>query len=237
MNVILKYYNTGMIAKDKHQSQNGGRARRHQMGTPAALPIFKLLLMGDSGTGKSSLLLRFTDDKFLGEDVQSATIGVDFKVKFIEMEGKRVKLTIWDTAGQERFRTLTSSYYRGAQGVILVYDVANRESFESLRNTWIQELQAYANMDKLILMVVGNKIDKERAVSTEEGQQLAKELSALFMEASAKTRAGVLPAFEELVHKIMHTPRVKKEVVTEVPATSVRIDATSEPGEEGPCLC
>jgi Ras-related protein Rab-18 len=207
------------------------------MGTPAALPTFKLLLMGDSGTGKSSLLLRFTDDKFLGEDVQSATIGVDFKVKFIEMEGKRVKLTIWDTAGQERFRTLTSSYYRGAQGVILVYDVANRESFESLRNTWIQELLAYANMDKLILMVVGNKIDKERTVSTEEGQQLAKELSALFMEASAKTRAGVLPAFEELVHKIMHTPRVKKEVVTEVPATCVRIDASSEAGEEGPCLC
>lgn len=209
------------------------------MGTPAALPTYKLLLMGDSGTGKSSLLLRFTDDRFLGEDVQSATIGVDFKVKFVEMEGRRVKLTIWDTAGQERFRTLTSSYYRGAQGVILVYDVASRESFESLRRTWIQELQAYANMDKLILMVVGNKIDKEeqRAVSLEEGQQLAKELSALFMEASAKTRAGVLPAFEELVHKIMHTPRVKKEAVTEVPATAVRIDASPQEGEEGPCLC
>lgn len=168
----------------------------------------------------------------------ACTVGVDFKVKFIEMDGKKVKLTIWDTAGQERFRTLTSSYYRGAQGVILVYDVANRETFESLKKTWIKELQTYANMEKLILMVVGNKVDKVREVGTEEGQQLAEELQALFMEASAKTRVGVIAAFEELVFKIMHTPKVKKESVIECPATSVKIDASPH-GEEdsGACLC
>lgn len=165
-------------------------------------------------------------------------VGVDFKVKFIEMEGQRVKLTMWDTAGQERFRTLTSSYYRGAQGVILVYDVSNRESFENLSKTWLKELQTYANMDKLILMVVGNKIDKEREVSVEEGRALAQDLSALFMEASAKTRVGVMAAFEELVHKIMHTPRVKKETVVETPATSVRIDAAQdEISEPSTCSC
>jgi len=142
--------------------------------------------------------------------------------------------------GQERFRTLTSSYYRGAQGVILVYDVSNRESFENLRRTWLHELQTYANLDKLILMLVGNKIDREsqRVVAPEEGQQLARELSALFMEASAKTRAGVQPAFEELVHKIMHTPRVKRETVVETPATSVRIDAPiDEEGQGDSCMC
>lgn len=154
------------------------------------------------------------------------------------MEGKKAKLTIWDTAGQERFRTLTSSYYRGAQGVILVYDISNRESFENLRNTWIKELAAYASLDRLILMVVGNKIDKDelRQISTEEGSKLAQELSALFMEASAKSRVGVQAAFEELVHKIMHTPRVKREAVIETPATSVRIDAPTEEGGET-CMC
>ena len=105
---------------------------------------------------------------------------------------KNIKLTIWDTAGQERFRSLTSSYYRGAQGVILVYDVSSRESFNNLKATWLKELAVYADLEDLVLMIVGNKVDLEekgeRKVSTEEGLQLAKELSALFMESSAKTR-------------------------------------------------
>lgn len=119
---------------------------------------------------------------------------------------KNVKLTIWDTAGQERFRSLTSSYYRGAQGVILVYDVTSRESFDNLKATWLKELEVYTDLDDLVLMIVGNKIDLERAVSTDEGLQMAQELSALFMESSAKTKMGIKAIFEELVRKILNSP-------------------------------
>jgi len=103
--------------------------------------IFKILLIGDAGVGKSSILLRFTDDAF--EEHLASTIGVDFKVKTLHMRGKTLKLTIWDTAGQERFRTLTSSYYRGCHGIILVFDVNDRPSFEHLR-TWLDEFELCA---------------------------------------------------------------------------------------------
>ncbi|XP_069007422.1 ras-related protein Rab-18a isoform X1 [Embiotoca jacksoni] len=121
------------------------------------LTTLKLLIIGESGVGKSSLLLRFTDDTFDPE--QSATIGVDFKVKTISVDGNKAKLAIWDTAGQERFRTLTPSYYRGAQGVILVYDVTRRETFTKLDN-WLNELETYCTRNDLVKMLVGNKIDK-----------------------------------------------------------------------------
>ena len=122
-----------------------------------------------------------------------------------EGDKKKIKLTIWDTAGQEKFRSLTSSYYRGAQGVVLVYDVTRPETFKDLKEIWLKELEVYADLDDLILMVVGNKIDleEERQVSREEGGQLAKELSALFMESSAKTKVGIKAIFEELVRKIV----------------------------------
>ena len=127
--------------------------------SPSYDHLFKLLLIGDAGVGKSSMLLRFTDDTF-SEQLQS-TIGVDFKVKMITVNGKKVKMTIWDTAGQERFRTLTSSYYRGAQGIVLVYDVNRRDTFENL-NHWLKEVEAYspaAGRD-VVKLLVGNKIDK-----------------------------------------------------------------------------
>ncbi|KAJ3078246.1 Ras- protein Rab-18-B, partial [Quaeritorhiza haematococci] len=165
---------------------------------------FKLLLIGDSGTGKSSLLLRFTDDMWLQPDEVSATIGVDFKVKIVEVDGQKYKLTIWDTAGQERFRTLTSSYYRGAQGVILVYDVSNRATFEHLR-LWFTELDTYSTSPSTIKIVVGNKCDKDvtgvREVSRKEGEAFARSAGTLFVETSAKTKAGVRDAFVEVVRK------------------------------------
>ncbi|KAF5902867.1 ras-related protein Rab-18 [Clarias magur] len=144
------------------------------------LTTLKILIIGESGVGKSSLLLRFTDDTFDPE--------------------------LADTAGQERFRTLTPSYYRGAQGVILVYDVTKRDSFTKLEN-WLSELETYCTRNDLVKMLVGNKIDKDsREVDRNEGLKFARKHSMLFIEASAKTRDGVQCAFEELVEKILQTP-------------------------------
>ncbi|KAF6372363.1 RAB18, member RAS oncogene family [Rhinolophus ferrumequinum] len=178
------------------------------------LTTLKILIIGESGVGKSSLLLRFTDDTFDPE--LAATIdsyqnfhffqGVDFKVKTISVDGNKAKLAIWDTAGQERFRTLTPSYYRGAQGVILVYDVTRRDTFVKLDN-WLNELETYCTRNDIVNMLVGNKIDKEnREVDRKEGLKFARKHSMLFIEASAKTCDGVQCAFEELVEKIIQTP-------------------------------
>lgn len=184
----------------------------HRMATTTAATAaaadeqFKVVLVGDSGVGKSSLLLRFTDDHF---EELPATVGVDFRVKSLRVAGdrRRVKLTCWDTAGQERFRTLTGSYYRGAHGIILVYAVNSRESFENLQRVWLREVQQYLPREAAVKMVVGNKADvDERCVTREEGRAFAKAQATLFVEASAKTSDGVRQCFEELVEQILHTP-------------------------------
>ncbi|GFY93300.1 RAB GTPase homolog C2A [Actinidia rufa] len=128
---------------------------------------------------------------------------VDFKIKHLTVGGKRLKLTIWDTAGQEKFRTLTSSYYRGAQGVILVYDVTRRETFTNLSDVWAKEVDLYSTSQDCVKMLVGNKVDREseRIVSREEGIALATEHGCLFLECSAKTRENVEQCFEELALK------------------------------------
>merc|ERR1719342_1524940 len=169
------------------------------------LTTLKLVIIGDSGVGKSSFVLRFTDDAFDPEE--AATIGVDFKVKVINIHSTKVKLAIWDTAGQERFRTLTPSYYRGGQGAILVYDVTSRESFQKIED-WLTELETYSTNHDIKKILVGNKCDKEgeRMVSREEGQKCARKYQMMFIEASAKTKEGVHVAFEELVEKIIQTP-------------------------------
>ncbi|GAA6064268.1 hypothetical protein JCM10212_001652 [Sporobolomyces blumeae] len=177
----------------------------------------KLLVIGASSVGKSSLLLRFTDETFLSPEETSATIGVDFKVKVVERKNRRWKLSIWDTAGQERFRTLTSSYYRGAQGVILVYDITARDTFESLAS-WIAELDTFAGTGpasrQVVRMIVGNKVDKEhaRVVSTQEGEEFARSRNPpwMFMECSAKKGgddvSGDAGIFGKVVDKIVDTP-------------------------------
>ncbi|GCC28476.1 ras-related protein Rab-18-like [Chiloscyllium punctatum] len=168
------------------------------------LATLKILIIGESGVGKSSLLLRFTDDTFDSEI--GSTIGVDFKVKTMKFNDNSIKLAIWDTAGQERFRTLTPSYYRGAQGVILVYDVTRRETFGKLDN-WLNELETFSTKHGIVKMLVGNKIDKQnREVDRNEGLRFARKHSMLFIEASAKTCDGVNCAFEEVVEKILQTP-------------------------------
>jgi Ras-related protein Rab-18 len=172
--------------------------------------VFKILLIGNAGVGKSSILLRFTDDYF-NEALQS-TIGVDFKVKAMEVADpngrpKKVKVTVWDTAGQERFRTLTSSYYRGAQGIILVYDVARKETFDSL-DIWLQEVEQFSmgGGKDVIKLLVGNKVDQQRVVQREQAEEWARSQGMLFMEASAKTSAGITQVFNEVVTKILETP-------------------------------
>lgn len=168
--------------------------------------LFKVLLVGDSAVGKSCLLMRFTADRF--DEVTTSTIGVDFRVKYLTLGGRRVKLTVWDTAGQERFRTLTSSYYRGAQGIIFVYDVTRRDTFEDLERIWMKEVDIYSNIEDAVKMVVANKVDLQstRAVSTEEGHAFARDNGCLYVETSAKVNIAVGQAFEELVQKILETP-------------------------------
>ncbi|XP_046396741.1 ras-related protein Rab-18-B-like [Ischnura elegans] len=168
------------------------------------LTTLKILIIGDCGVGKSSLLLRFSEDKF---DInQEVTMGLDFKHKLITIDDNVVRLAIWDTAGNERFRALTPNFYRGAQGVILVYDVTERSSFMKLE-WWLNELETFATSDDIVKIVVGNKIDKEnRKVTRDEGLQFAKRHATLFIESSAQTREGVQYAFEELVQKILQTP-------------------------------
>jgi Ras-related protein Rab-18 len=146
----------------------------------------KLLLIGDSSVGKSSILLRFTDDTF--SEKHAATIGVDFKTRDMNFRGKRIRTTVWDTAGQEKFRSLTSSYYRGTHGIVLVYDVTSRESFVHVTD-WLNEVQTFCGDDECVLLLVGNKIDLEaRAVTTQEGQAFAREKNMVFIETSAKVR-------------------------------------------------
>nr|CAG8438087.1 11685_t:CDS:2 [Entrophospora candida] len=146
--------------------------------------LIKLLLIGDSGVGKSCLLLRFSDDSFTPSFI--TTIGIDFKIRTIELDGKRIKLQIWDTAGQERFRTITTAYYRGAMGILLVYDVTDERSFN--------KQHASEGVNKIL---IGNKCDwvEKKAIAKEQGQALADEFGIRFLETSAKANINVEEAF------------------------------------------
>uniref|UniRef100_A0A5K3FPM5 Ras-related protein Rab-1A n=1 Tax=Mesocestoides corti TaxID=53468 RepID=A0A5K3FPM5_MESCO len=163
--------------------------------------IFKLLLIGDSGVGKSCLLLRFSDDVYTDNFI--STIGVDFKIRTIELDGHHVKLQIWDTAGQERFRTMTVAYYRGAHGIIVVYDITSEESFQNVE-TWLEEIKRYARPD-VTKIVVGNKSDltDQRVVSYEQGKQFAANLGLQFLETSAKDSSNVEQAFFSMAGQIL----------------------------------
>eukprot|EP00898_Chlorokybus_atmophyticus_P007239 jgi/Chlat1/7516/Chrsp61S07008 len=163
--------------------------------------LIKLLLIGDSGVGKSCLLLRFSDDSFTTNFI--TTIGIDFKIRTVDLDGKRVKLQIWDTAGQERFRTITTAYYRGAMGILLVYDVTDEGSFNNIRN-WIRNIEQHAS-DGVVKVLVGNKCDMDeskRAVPTARGQALADEFGIPFFETSAKSGLNVEQAFFNIARTI-----------------------------------
>jgi Ras-related protein Rab-2A len=154
---------------------------------------FKYIIIGESGVGKSCLLLQFTDKRF--EPLFDMTIGVEFGARSIQLNNQEVKLQIWDTAGQESFRSITRSYYRGACGALLVFDVTNRASFQSLQG-WLDDARANCNVP-ITVMLVGNKSDLEskRQVPKEEAQAFAEEKGLSYIETSAKTAANVDEAF------------------------------------------
>ncbi|KAK1928017.1 Rab/GTPase [Papiliotrema laurentii] len=178
--------------------------------------LIKLLLIGDSGVGKSCLLLRFCDDSWTPSFI--TTIGIDFKIRTIELDGKRIKLQIWDTAGQERFRTITTAYYRGAMGILLVYDVTDEKSFSNIR-TWHSNIEQHASpgVNKIL---IGNKCDwdEKRAVTIEQGRELADEFGLRFLETSAKANEGVEEAFFTLARDIK-TRLIDSQPQAEEPAS------------------
>lgn len=155
--------------------------------------LFKYIIIGDSGVGKSCLLLQFTDKRF--ESSHDLTIGVEFGARMITIDEKLVKLQVWDTAGQESFRSITRSYYRGAAGALLVYDVSRRETFDHLQS-WLEDCSENSNMN-LTILLIGNKSDlvDKREVSEAEGQAFAEKHGLMFLETSAKTSHNVEEAF------------------------------------------
>ena len=172
--------------------------------------LFKYLIIGNSGVGKSCLLIRFTDDKF--EEGYVTTIGVDFKIKTLEIEGKSVKLQIWDTAGQERFRNIVSSYYKGAHGIMMVYDITDLESFGYL-DSWIKEIEKNASKN-VYKILVGNKSDlKNRKITFEKGKEFANLHGMKFFETSAKENRNVEEAFKEMTKDIINSLKKVNEKV------------------------
>jgi len=177
--------------------------------------VFKYIIVGDSGVGKSCLLLQFVDHRF--EPLHNLTIGVEFGSREVRVGKKQVKLQIWDTAGQESFRSLTRSYYRGACGALLVFDVTRRESFASVQD-WLNEVKSCASTS-VVVMLIGNKIDlqEKREVSTEEAQQFARQNGLIYTETSAKTSRNVDAAFiqtSEVVLNYVQTGEIPADVVS-----------------------
>ena len=159
--------------------------------------LFKVVLIGDSGVGKSNLLSRFTRNEFNMES--KSTIGVEFATRSIQVDGKTIKAQIWDTAGQERYRAITSAYYRGAVGALLVYDIAKHNTYENV-NRWLKELRDHAD-NNIVIMLVGNKSDLRhlRAVPTEEAKQYATDNNTMFIETSALDSTNVEQAFQKIL--------------------------------------
>jgi len=162
--------------------------------------LMKMLMIGESGTGKSAILLRFAENDFSADHL--CTIGVDFKIRSVEMEGKVAKLQIWDTAGQERFKTITTSYYHGAQGVFVCFDVTNRASFERVPY-WLEEVKKHAK-EHVKVILVGNKIDLRhyREVSEQEARTFAESRGVKYLETSAKEDTNVVEAFDAMARKL-----------------------------------
>ena len=172
--------------------------------------MFKILLLGDSGVGKSSLLLRYTKNEFISD--MRSTIGVEFALKYITIDNYQLKIQIWDTAGMERYRSITNAYYKGAKGVIVLYDICRKKSFENV-DKWIDDFKSKADDDAVIILI-GNKsdLDDKREVSKEEGESKAQMNKFAFMETSAKDNNNVQKAFETLFGEIVKIYKNKNNI-------------------------
>jgi len=177
---------------------------------------FKLLIVGNSGVGKSSMLVRYTEGYWL--ENYTSTIGIDFKAKKVVLDDRVVKLQIWDTAGQERFRNIISGYYRGAHGVIFVYDITDRDSFEEITN-WVKGVCRLAG-DDIGKLLVGNKADlqEQRQISYKEGKELADQLGMKFIETSVKNSEKVDDAFRELAIDLVNRALAKPQETQKSPS-------------------
>ncbi|KAB5555796.1 hypothetical protein PHYPO_G00038230 [Pangasianodon hypophthalmus] len=179
----------------------------------------KTILVGDSGVGKTSLLVQFDQGKFIPGSF-SATVGIGFTNKVVTVGEVKVKLQIWDTAGQERFRSVTHAYYRDAHALLLLYDITNKSSFDNIR-AWLTEIHEYAQSDAVI-MLLGNKADMSsgRVIKREDGERLAREYGVIFMETSAKTGVNVDLAFmtaaKELIGRCLELPKEPKFQINDI---------------------
>mmetsp|Transcript_28765 Transcript_28765/g.48524 ORF Transcript_28765/g.48524 Transcript_28765/m.48524 type:complete len:276 (+) Transcript_28765:144-971(+) len=188
--IVYNYQNYPQSDGDAEEEKSQGDFDLH----------IKLLMLGDSGVGKSSLVLQYAHEEFTSNFV--TTIGIDYKIKLLKLGKTKIKLQIWDTAGQERFRTITTSYFKGADGIMLVYDLTDRESFENIV-VWAKDIREHADPHVGIILV-GNKKDltSQREISYDEGLQLARRMNVHFYEVSAKVGDNVTKAFESIADTI-----------------------------------
>ena len=191
--------------------------------------LFRYIIVGDMAVGKSCLLLQFTDNKFRHQ--HELTIGVEFGGKTIQVNGKNIKIQIWDTAGQEAFQAITRTYYKGATGALVVYDITRRDTFNHVTK-WLEEVRANA-LKEIQIILIGNKKDLEdkRQVQTEEGQSLADKNGLLFLETSAKTAVNVSEAFINSAQKILEMIQ-KTGIDPTLPGKNVKITVDDDDEEE-----
>ena len=191
---------------------------------------FKIFILGDSSVGKTCLLKRYTEDTF--QDVYLSTIGFDYKFKKVTLNnGKQIKIQLWDTAGQERFHTIAKSYYKGAHGILLIYDVTNQKSFDNVKR-WVAQIKEEAS-SKVVVILVANKIDSEkRIISKEDGESLAESFNLGFHETSAKNCINVSETFQDLIEKIYV---VYQNTTTKALGKNLNKDSTNDKNKTKGC--